>query len=144
MRKFALLTCASIVVLGSIGTADAQIRYRHGYHGGGWGHHHVYGGHRRGWGGGGALAAGLIGGLVLGGIAAASTPAYGYYGYPAYPYVYGYAPAYYGGYYAAPVYRTRYVYGVPAYDAYAAPHEIRGGYRTVYRDRRRVIVGPAY
>ena len=52
--------------------------------GGGWGYR---GG---GWGNGGAVAAGLIGGALLGGvITAAATPAYGY-GYPGYGYGYGY------------------------------------------------------
>ena len=148
MKKLALSAGASLIILGSISPADAQFGYRHGYYGGGWGSHH-YGRYHRGWGGcgwggGGAVAAGLVGGLVLGGIAAAAAaPPYGY-GYPAYPYGYGYPPAYYGRYYARPVYRTRYIYGPRAYDPYAAPHEIRGGYRTVYRDGRRVIVAPAY
>jgi hypothetical protein len=150
MRKFALLAGAGLILLGTIGSAEAQFPYRYGYYGGGWHGAPYYGGYRRGWGGGGAVAAGLIGGALLGGIiASAARPAYAYpaysYGYaPAY--AYGYPPAYYGGYYAAPAYQTRYVYGAPAYgfDPYAAPHEIRGGYRTVYRDGRRVIVGPAY
>jgi hypothetical protein len=143
MRKFALLASAGLVVLGTAGSADAQFRYRHGYYGGGWHGAPYYGGYRRGWGGGGAVAAGLIGGALIGGIiAAAARPAYAYpaysYGYaPAYSY--GYAPPYYGGYYARPVYAPAY-----GYDPYAAPHEIRGGYRTVYRDGRRVIVGLPY
>ena len=70
-------------------------------HAGGWGGRGYYGGRgygfRRGYGGG-ALAAGLIGGLAVGAIAA-SSPYYGYgydYGYPGYGY--GYAPvSYYGG-----------------------------------------------
>jgi hypothetical protein len=150
MRKFALLASAGLIVLGTVGSAEAQFRYRYGYYGGGWHGAPYYGGYRRGWGGGGAVAAGLIGGALLGGIiASAARPAYAYpaysYGY-APGYAYGYAPAYDGGYYGGPVYQTRYVYGAPAYglDPYAAPHEIRGGYRTVYRDGRRVIVGPAY
>ncbi len=140
MRRLAVLAGAGLVIVGSVGSADAQIRSRHGYHAGGYGHHHVYGGYRRGWGGGGALAAGLIGGVILGSLAA-SAPAYGAYGYPADPYAYG--PPRYGSY-ARPVYRARYGYGPPADVVYAAPHEIRGGYRTVYRDGRRVIVGPGY
>jgi hypothetical protein len=138
MRKLMLLAGAAVIVLGSIGSADAQARYRRGYYGGGWG-------------GGGAVAAGIVGGLVLGGLAAAATapPAY------AYPYGYGYAPPpqpYYGGYYAArPVYRPAYG-GYPYYgggvvysaDPYAAYHEIRGGYRTVYRHGYGRVLLPPY
>ncbi|WP_406853660.1 hypothetical protein ABEG18_13945 [Alsobacter sp. KACC 23698] len=62
-----------------------------GYRGGGWGYR---GGYWRGGGWGAPVAAGLVGGLALGALAA---PAYGYgYGYPGYGY--GYAPAYVGGY----------------------------------------------
>jgi hypothetical protein len=138
MRKLVLCTGAALIVLGSVGSADAQPRYRYGYRGG--------------WGGG-AVAAGVVGGLVLGGLAAAAArPAY------AYPYGYGYAPSppppYYGGYYApAPVYGSYYG-GYPAYgrgvvysaDPYAAYHEIRGGYRTVYRPGygRVIVGGPGY
>ena len=143
MNKSILLAGAGLILLGNLGSAEAQVRYRHGYYGGGWGHSAYYGGgYRRGWNGGGAVAAGLVGGALLGGIiGAAATPAYGY----PYPYGYGYNYAGpYGGYYAQPVYRARYNYGPAAYDPFAAPHEIRDGYRTVYRDGRRVIVGPAY
>jgi hypothetical protein len=138
MRKLVLSAGAALILLGSVGSADAQYRYRHGYYRGGWG--------------GGAVAAGVVGGLVLGGLAAAAArPAY------AYPYGYGYAPPpappYYGGYYqSAPVYGP--TYGYPAYgggvvysaDPYAAYHEVRGGYRTVYRRGygRVIIGGPAY
>ena len=58
---------------------------------GGWGWRGYGWGWRRPYYGGGALAAGLIGGLALGALAA-STSYYGY-GYPYYSY--GYAPAYY-------------------------------------------------
>jgi hypothetical protein len=58
------------------------------------------------------LAAGLIGGLFLGGLAASSPYGYGYgYGYPAY--AYGGPPAYgYGSGYYGPAYNGRY-YGRP-------------------------------
>jgi hypothetical protein len=67
-------------------------------------------------------------------------------------YGYGYAPGYYGGYYPGPVYRPRYAYGLaPFYgpgivcrsDPYAMPHEIRGGFRTIYLpdQGRRVYAG---
>src|SRR6476660_6954900 len=90
MRKLAFCAIAALVVLGSAGSADAQVRHRYGYYGGGWGAPYAY--RRSGWYGGGGVAAGVVGGLVLGGLAAAATaPSYGY------PYGYGYAPAY-GGY----------------------------------------------
>ena len=79
-----------------------QVRWWGGY---GW---RGYGwGWRRPYYGGGALAAGLIGGLALGTVAASAGSYYGY-GYPAYYGGYGYspsayyAPAYYG-YYPVPV-----------------------------------------
>ena len=46
MKRFALFACASLVVLGSIESAEAQFRYRHGYHARGLGSH--YYGYRRG------------------------------------------------------------------------------------------------
>jgi len=149
MRKLALTAGATLIVLGSIGSAEAQVRYRPGYYGGGWGNYpYAY---RRSGPRGGAVAAGLIGGLVLGGLAAAAaTPAY------AYPYGYGSAPPYYGGYYPpAPAYGSYYAYPAAPYyapgavyspDPYAASHEIRGGYRTVYRPGygRVIVGGPIY
>ena len=66
MKKLVLLAGAGLLVLGSIDTAEAQRWHR----GGGWRH------------GGGALAAGFIGGAVLGGLAAAATAPYYGYGYP--------------------------------------------------------------
>jgi len=72
-----------------------------GGHGGGYGHgyvgnrgyvHRHYRG-RRGYGG--AVAAGVVGGLALGALAAGSSPYY---------YDHGYAPAYYGGYGYGPAY----------------------------------------
>jgi hypothetical protein len=152
MKRIALTTGAALVLLGSVGVAEAQVRYGRGYYGA---YPYAYGYRRGGWGGG-AVAAGVLGGLVLGGLAAAATaPAYAYppYPYAAYPYgSYPYAPAYrpvYG--YPGPVYAPGYAYGArrvygaaPAYavDPYAAPHEIRNGYRTIYvPGRGRVIVG---
>src|SRR3954447_3177385 len=86
-----------------------------GYGGGGYG-----GGWRRPYYGGGALAAGLVGGLALGTLAASTGSYYGY-GYPSY---YGsgygyypssyYAPASYGYYPYRPVYYRR-AYYRPAY-----------------------------
>jgi hypothetical protein len=115
MNKLMLLAGAGLIVLGSLGSADAQFRYRHGYYGGGWGPYYGYGYRRGGYGG--ALAAGLIGGVLLGGIAAAATapayayPAYGYpyggypaYAYPAYSYAYGGYPVYSYGWGRPPAY----------------------------------------
>lgn len=138
MRKLALCVGAALIVLGSVESADAQYRYRQGYYGG-WGRYpYAYRG--SGWRGG-AVAAGLVGGLVLGGLAAAAaTPPYAY-GYPA-PYSGGYpAPSYpsYYGYPAAPYSGPAVVYSA---DPYAAYNEVQGGYRTVYRQGYgRVVVG---
>jgi hypothetical protein len=135
MRKLALV-CGAAALLVSAASAEAQVRYRHGWHGG-WGYA-PYAYRRGGWGSGGALAAGLIGGLALGGLAAAAASPYGYPPPPVY--AYPYPPPVYGNPYPPPVYG----YGYPR-DPFAAPHEIRGGYRTVYRHGYgRVIVGPAY
>ncbi|SFK56514.1 hypothetical protein [Methylocapsa palsarum] len=118
-RKFVICGLAALVFSASIAApTPAEAWYRGGWGGGwrggpgwGWG-----GGWRGGWGGGGwgggwgwggpALAAGVLGGLALGSVAAAA-PYYGYsypYGYSAYPYAaYPYAGYPYGGYaYAAP------------------------------------------
>ena len=62
--------------------------------------------HGRGWGGPG-IAAGVIGGLAVGALAAQASRPY----YPAYGYGYGYAPVYSGGYGCGPERR-------PAYDAW--------------------------
>lgn len=146
MRKLALSAAAALLVLGSIGSAEAQVRYPHGYYRGGWGGHYYRG---PGWRGGGAVAAGLIGGLVLGGLAAAAAT-------PPYPYGYGYGAPYYGGYaYPPPAYPAYYGYRPAPYygpgvvyrgDPYAAPHEYRDGYRTVYRPGygRVIVGGPLY
>lgn len=64
--------------------------YGRGFGRGGYAYRGGYG-YRRGYGGG-ALAAGVVGGLALGALAAGSSGYYGGYG--------GYAPAYYGGGYA--------------------------------------------
>lgn len=149
MRKIALSAGAALIVLGSVGSVDAQVRYRPGYYGGGWGAG-PYAYRRSGWRGG-AVAAGLVGGLVLGGLAAATAaPAYSYpygYGYPS-PYDgrYSYPAATYGPYYGyrpAPYYGPGVVYS--AYP-YAVPHEVSGGYRTVYRPGygRVIVGGPLY
>jgi hypothetical protein len=139
MKKIALLAGVGLAALGSIAPAEAQMYYgRHGWGGGyhgGWNYRRA---HR--WHGGGALAAGLIGGAVLGGIAAAAaSPGYGYgYGYPAYSYGY---PAYGYGY-APVVYRTRPVYYQSAYPAYDyAPAYYPSGYYGGYPQKVRGAVG---
>jgi len=114
------------------GTAPTeQVRWWGGY---GW---RGYGwGWRRPYYGGGALAAGLIGGLALGTLAA-STSYYGY-GYPSYYGGYGYypsayyAPAYYGHY----PYRRAYYQPVYYRRAYVRPvYYRRAYYRPVYYRR---------
>ena len=128
MRKSLVLGAAALLTLtGSVLTPfDAEARprwggvygggyravgfarpaYRYGWRGGYWGGYPRYGYYRRGYGGG-AVAAGLVGGAILGaGLAAAATnacdPYYGCgysYAYPSYYYGYGYpGPRYYGGY----------------------------------------------
>ncbi len=132
MKKLALLAGVGLAALGSITPAEAQRYYgRHGW-GGGWhSGFHYRRAHR--WHGGGAVAAGLIGGAILGGIAAAAaSPSYHYgYGYPAYgygypAYDYGYAPVYYRpvqpAYGYAPVAPAYYPYGY--YRGY--PQKVRG------------------
>lgn len=163
MKKLALLAGAGLVAFGSIGTAEAQRRFngdggmRQGgnwnrtanWDRGNWNRGNWNRGYRDGYRGstGGALAAGFVGGAVLGGIAAAA-PAYGYgypaygYGSPAYGYGYGYGAASYG--YGAPVYGYGYNAGYPvaSYDDdgyYAAPAY---GTRVVYSQptvRTRVV-----
>ena len=66
---------------------------------------------RGGWGGG-ALAAGLIGGLALGTLAASAGSYYGY-GYPSYGYGYGYYPSSYSypSYYGTAYYGSSYGLG---------------------------------
>lgn len=72
MRKLATLASAALILTGSVCVANAQY-----WRGGGWGYHGGY--YRYGCCGGGAIAAGLIGGALLGGLAtaAATAPAYG-------------------------------------------------------------------
>src|SRR4051812_3373896 len=109
------------------GTAPTeQVRWWGGY---GWGW-------RRPYYGGGALAAGLIGGLALGTLAA-STSYYGY-GYPSYYGGYGYYPsAYYApAYYGYHPYRRAYYRPVYYRRAYVRPvYYRRAYYRPVYYRR---------
>lgn len=106
----AALTLGTAVIASTSSAEARPYGYGNGYRHAGYGYYG--GGYRRGYGGGGALAAGLIGGLAVGALAA-SNSGYGYgggygYGYPAYgyaPVTYGY-PAYGGGCY---VVRNRYV-----------------------------------
>ena len=113
-----------------------QVRWWGGY---GW---RGYGwGWRRPYYGGGALAAGLIGGLALGTVAASAGSYYGY-GYPAYCGGYGYAPsAYYAPAYGYYPYRSVYyrrAYYRPVYYrlAYVRPvYYRRAYYRPVYYRR---------
>jgi hypothetical protein len=118
-RKALTGALAGLVFVGGVATSfnDAEARPRHR---------------------GAAIAAGIIGGLALGAIAAsAARPAYAYpsysYGYggyypPSYGYGYGYSPAYYGGGYV-PVAGDYY-----DDDYYAGP--------VCYWQRRRVAVDP--
>ena len=115
------------------GTAPTdQVRWWGGY---GW---RGYGwGWRRPYYGGGALAAGLIGGLALGSLAARAGSYYGY-GYPSYYGGYGYypsayyAPAYYGYY----PYRRAYYRPVYYRRAYVRPvYYRRAYYRPIYYRR---------
>ena len=90
----AALTLAGAVVTAptpaEAGWRGHRVHYWHGGYRPYWGHRYYH----RGWGGGGAVAAGLIGGLALGAIAANSYYPYGGYGY----YPAAYQPVYYGGY----------------------------------------------
>lgn len=83
---------------GYAGRGYAGPRYNRGYYGGYYGRRNNAGG---------AIAAGIIGGLALGALAASATPSYGY------------APGYYAPppqrYYARPAYRPAYA-GWDAYD----------------------------
>ena len=97
---------------------------RAGWGGYGWGW-------RRPYYGGGALAAGLVGGLALGTLAASAGSYYGY-GYPAY---YGYGYPYYS--YGYPYYGYGYSRAYYSYPAYYGGYGWGGGYwasgRTAHR-----------
>lgn len=106
MWKLETLAIAALIVTGSVEAANAQYRC------GAWGYRGGY--YRSGCCSGAAVAAGLIGRALLGGLiaAAATTPAYGH-GYPAYGYGY-YGPLVYcrPRYYARPIYYAPRYYGV--------------------------------
>src|SRR5215212_12075250 len=105
-------------IAGTAPTEQVQWWRGRGWGGYGWGW-------RRPYYGGGALAAGLIGGLALGTLAASAGSYYGY-GYPAYGYGYSYYPSSYAypSYYSYPgYYRTAYYgtsYGLGYGSAYWA------------------------
>src|SRR5215210_7961688 len=93
-------------IAGSAPTEQVQWWRGRGWGGYGWGW-------RRPYYGGGTLAAGLIGGLALGSLAASAGSYYGY-GYPSYyGYGYGYYPSSYSypGYYRTAYYGTSYGLG---------------------------------
>jgi hypothetical protein len=98
-------------IAGAAPTEHVQWWGGYGWRGYGWGW-------RRPYYGGGALAAGLIGGLALGTLAASAGSYYGY-GYPAYGYGYSYYPSSYAypsyysypGYYRTAYYGTSYGWG---------------------------------
>jgi hypothetical protein len=75
-----LAAVGTIAVASVAAPTSASAQWRGGWH------------HHGGWGGGGAVAAGVLGGLALGTIAANSYPYYGGYGYPAGAYAYGPGP----------------------------------------------------
>ena len=173
MKKLALLAGVGLLAVGSIDSAEAQRWNRDGgmrqagnwdrgsfRQAGNWDRGNWNRNYRHRSSTGGALAAGFIGGAVLGGLAtAAASPYYGYgypysygYTYPSYSYGTGYyGTSYYGAgypvasyyddddYYAAPAYQTRVVYQQPAVRT-----------RIVYRDaptvrRTRVVYNqPAF
>ena len=92
-------------IAGSALTEQVQWWRGRGWGGYGWGW-------RRPYYGGGALAAGLIGGLALGTLAASAGSYYGY-GYPSYGYGYGYPYSGYGYYPSSYAYPSSYSY--PSY-----------------------------
>ncbi len=141
-KKTLIGTLAGAVAMGGMIIASAQpaeAQWRRG----GWGGHGGYGGahYGRGYHGGyygrrnnagGAIAAGIIGGLALGALAASAQPSYAYGG------GYGYAPGYYAPpppprYYARPTYYRQ------AYSGWA--EDDWGECRIV---RRRVVDGWGY
>ena len=95
-----------------------HVQWRGGWGGYGWGW-------RRPYYGGGALAAGLIGGLALGTLAASAGSYYGY-GYPSYGYGYGYPYSGYG------YYPSSYAYPGYSYGYYPSSYSYPGYYRTAY------------
>jgi hypothetical protein len=100
-------------IAGTAPTEQVQWWRGRGWGGYGWGW-------RRPYYGGGALAAGLIGGLALGTLAASAGSYYGY-GYPSYGYGYGYPYSGYGYYpssYAYPGYSYGYYPSSYAYPSY--------------------------
>src|SRR5215216_626478 len=113
-------------IAGTAPTEQVQWWRGRGWGGYGWGW-------RRPYYGGGALAAGLVGGLALGTLAAGAGSYYGY-GYPSY-YGYGY-PSYYGsgyGYYPSSYAYPGYSYGYyPSSYAYPSYYSYPGYYRTAY------------
>ena len=104
-------------IAGAAPTEHVQWWGGYGWRGYGWGW-------RRPYYGGGALAAGLIGGLALGTLAASAGSYYGYgYGYPAYGY------GYYPSSYSYPAYSYGYY---PSSYAYPSYYSYPGYYRTAY------------
>ena len=89
-------------IAGTAPTEQVQWWRGRGWGGYGWGW-------RRPYYGGGALAAGLIGGLALGTLAASAGSYYGY-GYPSYGYGYGYPYSGYGYYPSSYAYPSSYSY----------------------------------
>jgi hypothetical protein len=184
MRKLALLAGVGLLVIGSIDAAEAQRWNRDGggfrqagnwERGGNWGRRDWNRGYRYSYryNTGGALAAGFVGGAVLGGLAtAAAAPYYGY-GYPygygySYPsYGYGYGTTAYGGgypvtsgagypvasyygdddYYGAPAYSTRVVYRQPSVRTRVVYRDVPTVRRTrvaYQQPRARIMSQPAY
>jgi hypothetical protein len=121
MIRFGLLAGAGLILAGQVGTAEAQVRYRHGYYAGGWGHSAQYGGYYRGSRRGPAFAAGLVGGALLGGILRAATA-------PAYrdPYTYSYG----------------YNYAPPMMSGTTQPRSIRRATFTVLRRMPSILMPP--
>ncbi|WP_422653153.1 hypothetical protein [Bradyrhizobium symbiodeficiens] len=100
------LAPATTAMTTSTGLNVTQVRWRHGD-------------------GGGALAAGLLTGMMIGGLFAAP----GYYGpYPYYPYAYG---GYYPPRYVAPI-----GYGAPGWEAYCTFSFVRSDQRDIFGARR--------
>src|SRR5215218_7509242 len=105
-------------IAGTAPTEQVQWWRGRGWGGYGWGW-------RRPYYGGGALAAGLIGGLALGTLAASAGSYYGY-GYPSYGYGYGYPYSGYG------YYPSSYAYPGYSYGYYPSSYAYPGYYRTAY------------